>query len=146
MPELGADTCDGFIHNAIHCSTARFRLERSTPLSDIAHANRKAIEEARSLRDAEIGMVVLREMARRGQSSHTCEPFERSYFVSNWCAAWSDLDFSPAVKKGEAVVGKPKLLVLGASGMRGAPKRCSLQKKNPPKPIYRMRDPTMLTR
>ena len=68
-------------------------------------------------------MTVVREMVRRGQGNHTCEPFERSYHVSNWCAAWKDLDFSPAVKNKENKT-KPKVLVLGSSGEKKTPLRC----------------------
>lgn len=69
-------------------------------------------------------MAVAREMVRIRQGSHVCEPFDRSYHVSNWCAAWNDVDFGPIVKgEGKGAGGKPKLLVLGQSGERSSPLR-----------------------
>ncbi|KAG6158078.1 hypothetical protein E4U10_008017 [Claviceps purpurea] len=126
VPELSPERSAGFIHNCLHTSTARFRIDPSTPARDIAYANRKAIEKSRDPRDIEIGMVVEREMVRIRQGSHVCEPFDRSYHVSNWCAAWNDVDFGPIVKgERKEAGGKPKFLVLGQSGERWSPLRLS---------------------
>ncbi|KAG5993530.1 hypothetical protein E4U54_003332 [Claviceps lovelessii] len=125
VPELTAQRSPGFIHNCLHTATARFRLEPTTPARDIAYANRKAIEQALDPRDIELDMAVVREMARLRQTTHVCEPCERSFHVSNWCAAWKDVDFSPAVRKEKRGGGKPKLLVLGQAGERNAPLRLS---------------------
>lgn len=124
IPELVGAAGSGFIHNCLHYATARIRLAPTTPIGEIAYANRRAIEEAIELRDIELGRAIVREMVRRGQANHTCEPFERSYHVSNWCAAWRDLDFSPAIKGPNKARARPKLLVLGQSGERGKPLRC----------------------
>jgi hypothetical protein len=67
-------------------------------------------------KDIEIGMTVVREMVRRGQSILNCEPFGRSFNVMNWTSAWRPLDFSSVVKGQEKVKEgsrRPKLLVLG---------------------------------
>ncbi|KAK2616930.1 hypothetical protein QQS21_000018 [Conoideocrella luteorostrata] len=127
IPELDADRREGFIHNSIISATARVQMQPSTPVSEVAYAHRRAIEEAMEARDIEICMAVIREKVRRGQGNHTCEPFERSYHTTNWCAAWRDLDFGPAIigeNKNEN--GRPKFLVLGQSGERGTPLRCEL--------------------
>ncbi|KAG6028240.1 hypothetical protein E4U41_000726 [Claviceps citrina] len=127
VPELGPEQSDGFVHNALHTSTARFRIHPTIPASDIAYANRKAIDQSLDARDIEIDMAVVREMVRRRQSSLVCEPLDRLYHVSNWCAAWKDVDFGPVVKgdRRKGLVGKPRLLVLGQSGERGVPLRMS---------------------
>lgn len=39
-----------------------------------------------------MGQAIMREQVRIGQASHICEPFERSYFVTNWCLAWKGLE------------------------------------------------------
>ena len=65
-------------------------------------------------------------MVRRGQSTHICNPFEKSYFVTNWTAAWKGLDFSPALKEqkmGDAGTDL-KLFVLGESHVLGGPQKC----------------------
>lgn len=125
VPELGPEQRKGFIHNSLHTATARMQVGPTTPVSEIAYATRQAIEEAMGARDIEIGTVITREMVRRGQANHTCEPFDRSYHTSNWCAAWKDLDFSSAVKSEKKEQGKkPKFLVLGQSGERKTPLRC----------------------
>lgn len=121
MPNL-----ENYIHNALHTATARLRIGPSTSISEIALAHRKAVEVALDPNDIEVGMAVVREMGRRRQASHTCEPGDRSYSVSNWCAAWKDLDFSTAVKGATTSGVKPKVTVLGQSGERGVPQRCKL--------------------
>jgi hypothetical protein len=79
-----------------------------------------------SEKDIDLDLTVIREMTRRGQSTHICEPFDRSYNISNWCMLWKDLDFSPAVKATaeRKESGRPKLLVLGGSGEAHMPGRC----------------------
>jgi hypothetical protein len=116
VPKLEGDAADAFIHNSLHYSTAHFKMEPSTPVAEIAYQNRVALKQALDPKDIEIGMTVVREMVRRGQSQLTCEPFERFYHVSNWSSAWSGLDFSSVVKgqeKGKEGSRRPKLLVLG---------------------------------
>ncbi|KAG5969879.1 hypothetical protein E4U55_001934 [Claviceps digitariae] len=100
-------------------------MDPTTPASDIAYANRQAVQQGLDPRDIELGMAVMREMVRKGQASIVCEPFDRCYHVSNWCAAWKDVDFGPAVKKEKKGGGKPKMLVLGQSGERNIPLRLS---------------------
>jgi hypothetical protein len=115
---------DGFIHNSLQFSTCRFRFYPTLPLSEIVYLNRKAIIQAIDPKDIEITMEVTREMVRRGQPVHACEPLEQSFFVTSWSGAWRELDFSPAVKHGEGQASLPKLQVLGESKVLGRPDRC----------------------
>jgi hypothetical protein len=111
----------------LHYSTSRFRIDPSTPVSEIAYQNRKAIIEALDEKDIATNIAVVSEMVRRGQIVHVCEPFERSFFVTNWTAAWKGLDFSPAIKEpepNENGTSAPKLFVLGESKIIGGPDRC----------------------
>ncbi|KAL4864684.1 hypothetical protein BDV12DRAFT_200848 [Aspergillus spectabilis] len=121
-PDMPYGKCDGFIHNSLHYATAHFRIDASTPVSEIAYRNRQAINQALEEKDIEIGMSVTREMVRRGQPIHICEPFERFYSFSNWCGAWRGLDFSSAIgeQKERPVVD---LLVVGQGNKPGAPRR-----------------------
>jgi hypothetical protein len=114
---------DSFIHNSLHYATAHFRIDASTPVSEIAYQNRQAIKQALDEKDIDIGMSVTREMVRRGQSIHICEPFQRSYHISNWCGAWNGLDFSSTIKEGKERAAV-KLLVVGQGNKPGAPRRC----------------------
>ncbi|KAG6002306.1 hypothetical protein E4U21_003257 [Claviceps maximensis] len=128
VPKLGPEQSAGFIHNALRVSTARFRMDPTTPARDMAYANRKAIERSLDPKEIELDMAVMREMVRIRQPSLICEPCERFYHVSNWCAAWRDVDFSPAVDKQKGRSGaetKPRFCVLGQSGERGVPTRMS---------------------
>lgn len=115
---------DGFIHNSLQFSGCRFRINPTTPLSEIVYLNRKAIVQALDPKDIDITLEVTREMVRRGQVVHVCEPLEQSFFVTSWSGAWRDLDFSPAVKQGQNQGSAPKLLLLGESKVLGGPDRC----------------------
>ncbi|KAF4979217.1 hypothetical protein FZEAL_4526 [Fusarium zealandicum] len=113
---------DGFIHNGLYYSSARFRIDASTPLSEIAYRNRQAINEVLNDKEIDIAMAVTREMVQRKQPSHICEPFDRSYSLSNWCGAWKALDFSSAINA-EKERPAAKLLVLGQSFLGNKPHR-----------------------
>lgn len=91
-----------------------------------------------------MGQAVMREQVRMGQASHICEPFERSYFVTNWCLAWKGLEdiFPSSVSSAAGNVSekdtekektestttinavKRKLMVLGHSMEKATPNRC----------------------
>jgi hypothetical protein len=141
---LEGDTADAFIHNSLHCSTANFKMEPSTPVAEIAYQNRLALKQALDPKDIEISMSVVREMVRRGQNIFTCEPLERSYHVASWTSAWRPLDFTSVVKgQGKVKEGsrRPKLLVLGEGRLstRGVG-RCELS------PVFDCRRELMLFR
>jgi hypothetical protein len=72
-------------------------------------------------------MAITREMVRRGQPQHICEPFERSYIVINWAKAWAGIDMTAAVKDGarEGREGqKVKMRVYGKCAPENMPGRC----------------------
>jgi hypothetical protein len=84
----------GFIHNSLHYATATVQINPSTPLHDIALANREAVNQALKPDDIEAGMEALREVSRRRQAMVICEPRQKWYAASNWCGAWRGIDFS----------------------------------------------------
>ncbi|KAJ9132457.1 Chloramphenicol acetyltransferase-like domain protein [Pleurostoma richardsiae] len=127
IPQLSDPaTRQAFVHNSLHYATARFRFGPSTPVSEIAYRNRQAIKQALDQKDIELGLTVIREMVRRGQPIHICEPFERSFNVTNWCPAWREVDFSAALEGGkkDAREGRElKLLVVGQGTELHTPSR-----------------------
>lgn len=114
--------------------TAHFRYDPFTPLSEIAYLNRQAVNQAMKPEEVDIGLAVMREMVKRKQNMHTCEPFEKSYSVTNWCGAWKDLDFQPAVEKREKE-GKESqkldMFIVGHGGELKTPRRCKLHSFRP---------------
>ncbi|PSR84136.1 hypothetical protein BD289DRAFT_409962 [Coniella lustricola] len=125
IPSLLGQRAEGYIHNALIYSSARFPIDQSTPISEIAYRNRQSINEVLQDDSIEIELAVIREMVRRGQTMHNCEVFEHSYSISNWASAWKDLDFSPAIWGSEkgTVDARPKFLVFGGSQLKMSPKR-----------------------
>jgi hypothetical protein len=126
VPQLDQDR-NAFIHNSIHYGTSRFRIDPSTPLSELAYQNRLAIIQAVDQKDIEIGLTVSREMVRRKQALHICEPLETSFNVTSWTAAWRELDFSAAIKRQDTVEAEQsalKFLVLGEAKELASPSRC----------------------
>ncbi|OKL61842.1 hypothetical protein UA08_02300 [Talaromyces atroroseus] len=133
VPQLSSDEQKlGFLHNALYPGTARIRVNSSTPASDIAYLSRQIINEATEpdSKGIEIGMAVTREKVRRGQPTHVCEPFDRSYGTTNWCAAWRGLDLSCGTGTARSSTGSiadggsSKMLILGQSKETKAPGRC----------------------
>ncbi|CAK7200044.1 hypothetical protein SEUCBS139899_002732 [Sporothrix eucalyptigena] len=120
----------GFLHNGMAHASSRFHMTKKTPLSEIASHNRHAIDEVLTPEGAEVHLAIAREMVRRKQTLHICEPFERSYSITSWPAAWKDLDFSPAVvgyseleKSQQETHKPPELFVIGRGGERKTPHR-----------------------
>ncbi|PCH01079.1 Hypothetical protein PENO1_044620 [Penicillium occitanis (nom. inval.)] len=131
-----------YIHNGLAYVSARFRITSTTPVREIAYQNRQAINSA-TPEEIEMGQAVMREQVRLGQASHICEPFERSYFVTNWCLAWKGLEdiFPSSVSAAAGNVSekdtekektestttinavKRKLMVLGHSMEKATPNR-----------------------
>lgn len=136
-----------YIHNALSYVSARFPVTSSTPARDIAYQNRQAINSA-TPKEIELGQAITREQVRIGQATHICEPFERSYFVTNWCLAWKGLEdiFPASTSSGDAIektgekeetenekestpttinAVKRRMMVLGYSMEKGTPNRCT---------------------
>jgi hypothetical protein len=138
VPQLQGPKADAFIHNSISYAATRFRIDSSTPISEIAYHLRKATIEALQPQEMEASMAIIRELTRRGQSIHICEPLDRSYNISSWSGAWKGIDFACAAIKdtaaatGEEAVGaeknvpKPEMMVLGSAAWRGQFQRCKL--------------------
>lgn len=128
VPKLSGPERHGFAHNALIFASSRFRLHPDTPLSEIALQNRKAIQERREPASIELSLAVIREMARRKQNMHICEPFETSFSVTNWTAAWNGIDFTGAIedkeKDNKEEDKKTEVFVVGESGEFRAPRRC----------------------
>ena len=128
-PRLIGPEKEGFIHNALLLVSSRFRVNADTPLAEIAHHNRQAIVESADEKELETLMAITREMVRRGQPQHICEPFERSYIVINWAKAWAGIDMTAAVKDGarEGREGqRVKMRVYGKCHPENTPSRCKL--------------------
>ncbi|KAK4237959.1 hypothetical protein C8A03DRAFT_44244 [Achaetomium macrosporum] len=117
----------GYIHNALVYATSHFRYDPSLPASEIARLNRAAIAEViGDPATMEVLLAVTREKYRRGQSLHICEPFGRSYHMTNWAPAWRGLDFTPALGESakEGREGrKVGLMVMGEWTLPGMPVR-----------------------
>jgi hypothetical protein len=133
IPQLVSDEQRyGFLHNALCPGTARIQVDSSTPASEIAYTSRKIINEATEpgSKDIELGIAVIREMVRRGQPTHICEPFNRSYGTTNWCAAWRGLDLSCGTGTTSSSAGNAtdgvvtKMMVIGQSVEVKSPDRC----------------------
>jgi hypothetical protein len=97
-------------------------------LSEIARLQRAGIAKVAGDPAAiDIGCAVTREQHRRGQPLHICEPFDRSYHVTNWAPAWRGLNFGPALEK-EVKGGREgrsvSFVVLGDGHLPGAVARC----------------------
>ncbi|EEY15369.1 conserved hypothetical protein [Verticillium alfalfae VaMs.102] len=126
VPQLLSPARNGYIHNALIYASSRYRHSRSTSVGEIAYLNRQAVNETLTTKGIDVGLAVMREMVKRGQSTHICEPFEKSYAVTNWCGAWKDVDFTNAAKTREKQGDETRplgLLVLGHGGERKTPKR-----------------------
>jgi hypothetical protein len=114
---------NGFLGSAVVYGTARILIDPSTTrLRDIAYANRKAVDEALNPDQIRMQLAIQREMVKRGQPIHVCEPWEYSYSVTSWTGAWTGIDFSSAVLGGEKKQ-PPVFQVLGAGGEKGVPRR-----------------------
>ncbi|POR36052.1 Alpha-1,2-mannosidase family protein [Tolypocladium paradoxum] len=86
-----------YLHNCI--TFAITRMPSNTSLSQLAYAHRLAVREGAKLENIERDLAVTRELCRTRSIPYFGEPFELSYSVSNWCGAWRQIDFGPAVAK-----------------------------------------------
>jgi hypothetical protein len=126
VPRLsGPNNGAGFVHNAIVLGTARFRHDPSTTITEIAVRNRRAVVKSLEPEEIEKSLGIIREMTKRCQNLHVCEPLEKSYTVANWTGAWKELDFSP-VTKSQGNPGKIGAFVLGQGVQHNTPHRCKL--------------------
>ncbi|KAK3303685.1 uncharacterized protein B0T15DRAFT_540980 [Chaetomium strumarium] len=117
----------GYLHNGLIYATSRFRYDPAMPASEIARLNRAAVADVLGDEDTiDVLCAVSREQHRRDQPLHICEPWERSYHITNWAPAWRDLDFGPALAEDarEARQGRRVGLVVHGDGqVPGVPAR-----------------------
>lgn len=127
-PALPADK--PYLHNGLSFVLLRLPVAK-TPLMDVAYKNRLAVNEGLKLENIERSLAVTKEMYRRQYPLHAVEPPDLSYAITNWCGAWRELDFGPAVmrKEDSAVDASVKVsavpLVFGHSLQRHFPTRFS---------------------
>jgi hypothetical protein len=130
IPPLSSpDQRAGYVHNGLVYATSRFPFQQFLTLGDIALMNRQAILRTLDPNLIDTLMAVAREVTRRRQKMHICEPLEKSYHVSNWSPAWRELDFSKALDAGAKEARGDKrlrLLVLGQGKESKFPYRCML--------------------
>jgi hypothetical protein len=131
----------GFVHNGLVYATARFRYDPAMPASEIARRNRAAVAEVvGDPATIDVLCAVAREQHRRDQPLHICEPFERSYHITNWAPAWRDLDFGPALATATAGGAKERrkvgLIVHGDGQEPGVPTRCECTPLPPSPPFW----------
>ncbi|CAK7217752.1 hypothetical protein SBRCBS47491_003277 [Sporothrix bragantina] len=139
VPKLSGPEAGGFLHNGMAHASCHFRMSKKTPLHEIANLNRQAINEILTPEGTEIHLAIAREMVRRKQTLHICEPFEKSYSITSWPAAWKDIDFLPAVegysaleKPQQEALKVPELFVFGRGGEKKTPHRyhCTVMFRN----------------
>ena len=128
-PALPADK--PYLHNAVTYAIARMPISGDAPLCELAYRHRLGVRKGLELESMQRDLAVTREMCRRKYAIHICEPLELSYSVTNWCGAWRDIDFAPAVMRSEKTAGQaapPSAapLVLGHSLERNVTTRCEL--------------------
>lgn len=129
-PALPADK--PYLHNALSFAVARLPIAK-TPLAEVAYQNRLAVNEELQLENIERSLAVTKELYKRKYPLHIVEPSDLSYAITNWCGAWRDIDFGPAVVKpevGDLTVGgnvRAVPLVFGHSLQRNYPTRFNSQ-------------------
>lgn len=125
-PALPADK--PYLHNALSFAVTRMPLAK-TPLAEVAYQNRLALNEELQLANIERSLAVTKELYKRGKPLHVVESMDLSYAITNWCGAWRNIDFGPAVMRsenekvtaGEKITAVP--LVFGHSLERHFPTR-----------------------
>lgn len=116
-----------YLHNAfVPASTC---VDTDASLSTLAYQHRLAVVEASSIEYIEESMHVYDDIQSQGKKILVGQPGALIYVLSNWCAAWKDLDFSPVVanETGEApslAPSSPFPVVFGHVLERNHPTRC----------------------
>lgn len=129
-PALPADK--PYLHNALSFAVARLPIAK-TPLAEVAYRNRLAVNTELQLKNIERSLAVTKELYKRKYPLHVVEPSDLSYAITNWCGAWRDVDFGPAVLKTEdsdltaGAYVRAVPLVFGHSLQRNYPTRFNSQ-------------------
>lgn len=126
-PALPADK--PYLHNATSSALFHTTNPGKVSLAELAYKHRLAVIEGSKLENIERSLAVSRELWKRRRSLHIVEPGQLSFSCTNWCGAWRNLDFSPAVVSRERDDECPKAspLVLGHSLERHIPTRFNTQ-------------------
>ncbi|KAJ5212374.1 BCL5p [Penicillium cinerascens] len=126
-PALPADK--PYLHNAGIYSVFHMPNPDQVPLAELAYKHRLAVIEALRLENIERSLAARKEIFKPRQSHHIVEADQLSYSCTNWCGAWRNIDFAPAVVSKEdadgCVTAAP--LVLGHSLQRSFPTRYNAQ-------------------
>ncbi|KAJ5160781.1 BCL5p [Penicillium canariense] len=121
-----------YLHNALSFAVSRLPIASNTPLAEVAYKNRLAVTEQLQLKSIERSLAVTKELYKRKYHIHVVEPSDISYAVTNWCGAWRDIDFGPAIIRGEGAAATDENstavpLIFGHSLQRNYPTRYNAQ-------------------
>ncbi|KAL8297683.1 hypothetical protein RB597_007244 [Gaeumannomyces tritici] len=98
IPELPRGG-SSYVHNAIAYGFARLgKVHRSSSLAEMAYRHRLAVLHMSEMDAIEAGLDMIDDCVNHGNKTPILgDPGDRPYVVSNWTAAWKDLDFSAAL-------------------------------------------------
>jgi hypothetical protein len=123
-PALPADK--PYLHNCTYQALIQTPNPAIVSLAELAYKHRLAILEGLKLEHVERSWAVTKELWKQKYMIHIVEPGDLSFSCTNWCGAWRDIDFAPAVVSKETTTGKgatARPLVLGHSLERKYPTR-----------------------
>jgi hypothetical protein len=86
-----------YLHNAGSYGVLHTHSPDQVPLAELAYKHRLAVIEGLRLENIERNLAITKELCKRKQALHIVEPDELSYSCTNWCGAWRNIDFGPAV-------------------------------------------------
>ncbi|KAJ6084528.1 BCL5p [Penicillium sp. IBT 16267x] len=123
-PALPADK--PYLHNCTCFAVVHTPTLDKISLAELAHRHRLAVLEGLKPENIERSLAVTKELWKQKYKIHIVEPGDLSYSNTNWCGAWRNIDFGPAVaSENPAVNGSATALplVLGHSLQRSYPTR-----------------------
>ncbi|KLU82211.1 hypothetical protein MAPG_01286 [Magnaporthiopsis poae ATCC 64411] len=96
LPRGGASS--SYVHNAIAYGFTRLgKVHRSSSLAEMAYRHRLAVMHMAEREAIETALGVIDHSFNHGNKPPMIgDPGDRPYIVSNWTAAWKDIDFSAA--------------------------------------------------
>ncbi|KAJ5135663.1 BCL5p [Penicillium bovifimosum] len=138
-PALPADK--PYLHNCICHIVQQSPNPNKVSLGKLAYQHRLAVLEGMQLESIERNLAVTKKLYNRKRMLQVTEPGNLGYACTNWCGAWRNIDFGPAVVTKEdasanggavnasaingCVTARP--LVLGHSLNRDHPTRYNVQ-------------------
>ncbi|KAJ5132098.1 BCL5p [Penicillium atrosanguineum] len=125
-PALPADK--PYLHNGTCYALLHTPNPDKVSLAELAYKHRLALVEGLKVENIERSWAVSRAHWKRHLSLHIVEPGQLSYSSTNWCGAWRNLDFGPAVVSREGdECPNTSPLVLGHALQRAYPTRYNTQ-------------------